>query len=143
VTKAPRQLVAADLRRRGEKETLKFECTDELPALTEIIGQERATRAIEFGLEIPSYGYNVYAMGPVGAGKTSTIMRYLQQKAQTREVPSDWGYVNSFTDAQSPNALRLPAGSGREFQANVDGLLEVIADELPKAFASEQYEEHR
>ena len=143
MTTTHRELSAADLRRTGESQALDFECTEDLPALTEIIGQERATRAIEFGLEIPAYGYNVYAMGPAGAGKTSTIMRYLQQKAQTRKVPPDWGYVNCFTDIQAPNALRLPAGGGRAFQSAVNDLLEAIADQFPKAFASEQYEEHR
>jgi len=143
VTIKPRELTAAQLRRRCEIEDLPFRCTSELPELTEIIGQERATRAIEFGIDIPSYGYNIYAMGPAGAGKTTTILRFLERKASTRDVPHDWGYVNNFKDPQSPQALRLPPGGGRALRDKVDGLLRTLAEELPKAFESEQYEEHR
>ncbi|MBM4432256.1 MAG: ATP-dependent protease, partial [Chloroflexi bacterium] len=141
MTVEPRELSAAQLRRRGEVEGLDFRRTDELPELTEIIGQERATRAIEFGIDIPAFGYNVYAMGPAGAGKTSTIMRYLQRKAATRDLPYDWGYVNNFADPQGPEALRLPPGGGRVFQEKVDDVLNSLAEELPRAFGSEQYEE--
>ena len=138
-----RELTAAQLRRQGGIEGLDFQCTDELPELTEIIGQERATRAIEFGIDIPAYGYNVYAMGPAGAGKTSTIMRYLERKAATRDLPHDWGYVNNFGDPQSPDALQLPPGGGCGFQDRVGELLGHLAEELPRAFESEQYEEHQ
>ena len=143
MTVASRELSPAQLRRRGEVEGLDFRSTDELPELTEIIGQERATRAIEFGIDIPALGYNVYTMGPAGAGKTSTLMRYLERKASTRDLPDDWGYVNNFRDPQSPDALRLPPGGGCAFQDKVDELLSSLAEELPRAFESEQYEEHQ
>jgi lon-related putative ATP-dependent protease len=111
--------------------------------LTEIIGQERATRAIEFGIDIPAPGYNIYAMGPAGAGKTSTIMRYLERTAATREVPDDWGYINNLSDPQSPDALRLLPGGGCVFRDDVDELLATLAAKLPGAFDSEQYAEHQ
>ncbi len=38
-------------------------------------------RAIEFGLEIPYPGFNVFATGPTGAGKTSIITHYLEDRA--------------------------------------------------------------
>jgi len=139
----PRELTAEQLRRRCEIEKLPFRSTAELSELTEIIGQERATRAIEFGIDIPSYGYNIYAMGPVGAGKTTTILRFLKRKASTRGVPCDWAYVNNFQDPQSPEALRLPPGGGRALQDKVDELLRALAEELLKAFESKQYDEHR
>ena len=37
------------------------------------IGQPRALAAIEFGLEIETSGYNIYASGPIGTGKRSTV----------------------------------------------------------------------
>jgi len=141
VTIAPHELSFEQLRRRGEIEGLDFANTNELPKLTEIIGQERATRAVEFGIDIPSFGYNIYAMGPAGAGKTTTIMRYLERKATTRDLPDDWGYVYNFTDPQRPDALRLPAGAGCALRDGVEQLLTTLSVELPRAFASEQYTE--
>ena len=143
MTIAPRELSYEELRRRGEIEGLDFVNTHELSELTEIIGQERATRAVEFGIDIPSFGYNIYAMGPAGAGKTTIIMRYLERKATTRDLPDGWGYINSFDDTQRPEALRLPVGAGCTLRDGVDQLLTTLSVELPKAFESDQYAEHQ
>ncbi len=139
----PRELTADQLRRTCAPADLSFQSTDELEQLNEIIGQERATRAIEFGLDIPSYGYNIYALGPSGAGKTTTIAKYLERKAAERPGPNDWGYVNNFVRPDEPLALRLPPGGGRSLRDRFDALLTVLEEQLPKAFESENYEQHR
>jgi len=76
----PRELTADQLRRRANTSQFSFASTAEAPDLDRIIGQERAARAIEFGIDIPSAGYNVFATGPTGAGKTSIIRRYLERR---------------------------------------------------------------
>lgn len=139
----PRELTADQLRRSCAPTDLAFHSTDELEQLDEIIGQDRATRAIEFGLDIPSYGYNIYALGPAGAGKTTTIAQYLERQAAARPVPNDWGYVNNFLRPDEPLALRLPPGGGRQLRDRFDALLNKLEEQLPKAFESENYEEHR
>ncbi|MER2600706.1 MAG: AAA family ATPase [Caldilineales bacterium] len=139
----PRELTADQLRRACQADDFTFATTAELPPLDEIIGQERATRAIEFGLDIPSYGYNIYALGPAGAGKTTTIARYLQRKAAGRPVPNDWGYVHNFQHSDEPEALRLPAGGGRVLRDRLDALLDTLAVQLPKAFENESYGQQR
>jgi lon-related putative ATP-dependent protease len=137
------ELTAEQLRRRCDPSQFGFESTADAPDLEGIIGQERAGRAIEFGIEIPYQGYNIYAMGPAGAGKTSIITRFLERKAATREVPEDWGYAHNFADPDRPNAVRLPPGGGCKVRDQVNSLLASAADALDKAFASDQYAEHR
>ncbi|MCC7353296.1 MAG: AAA family ATPase [Anaerolineae bacterium] len=139
----PRELSPALLRRVCNLQDFTFQSTAEVPELDEIIGQERATRATEFGIDVPYYGYNVFAMGPSATGKTSTIMQYLEQKAADRPVPSDWAYVNNFADPYRPQALRLPAGHGCELRDRLNGLLKHLEVSLPRAFEGEQYQEHR
>ncbi len=139
---APRELTADQLRRVCAPGDMDFQSTAELEQLDEIIGQERATRAIEFGLDIPYYGYNIYALGPGGAGKTTTIAQYLERKAATRPVPNDWGYVNNFARPDEPSALRLPPGGGARLRDRLDKLLTGFEDLLPKAFESENYNQH-
>ena len=138
----PRELTADQLRRVCAPGDMDFQSTAELEQLDEIIGQERATRAIEFGLDIPYYGYNIYALGPGGAGKTTTIAQYLERKAATRPVPNDWGYVNNFARPDEPCALRLPPGGGAQLRDRLDKLLTGFEDLLPKAFESENYNQH-
>jgi len=139
----PTELSPEQLRRRCDTSRFPFTSTADAPDLEGIIGQERAARAIEFGVEIPYAGYNIFAMGPTGAGKTSIITRFLERKAATRPVPPDWGYVHNLDSADQPRAIRLPPGGGARLRDQVDLLLEQVADSLQKAFASDQYAEHR
>jgi lon-related putative ATP-dependent protease len=137
------ELTPDRLRRRCDVAQFAFASTAEAPGLTEIIGQERATRAIEFGIEMPHPGYNIFATGPAGAGKTSILTRYLERKAATRSVPNDWGYVHNFTDPDRPLAVRLPPGGGSRLREQVNALLAQVGDALPRVFASDGYAEHR
>lgn len=68
-----RELKPDELRCVCDPGEFDFQSTAELPELTEIIGQVRATRAIDFGVDIPCYGYNIFIIGPTGSGKTTTI----------------------------------------------------------------------
>jgi len=49
----------------------QVECTttEALQPTEEIIGQERAQKALHFGLEIQERGFNVYVAGMPGTGK--------------------------------------------------------------------------
>lgn len=140
---SPVELTAEQLRRRCDVSQFTFASTAEAPGLEGIIGQDRAARAIEFGIEIPFPGYNIFAMGPGGAGKTSIITRFLEDKAATRPVPPDWGYVHNFVDPDRPHAIKLPPGGGVKLRGQVDVLLGQVADALEKTFASDQYAESR
>jgi len=137
-----RELSPEELRRTCDPQQFPFKSTAELSELSEIIGQERATRAIDFGIEIPYPGYNIYALGPAGSGRTSIIKEFLQKKASTGEVPHDWAYVNNFDDPYQPRALRLPPGTGCIVRDEVNELLNDLREELPRAFESEQYQHH-
>jgi len=123
MTQPPVELTAAQLRRICAPTEMDFITTAEVAQLEGIIGQERATRAIEFGIEIAAEGYNIFAMGPSGAGKSSTILRYLQQRAAELPTPQDWAYVRNPGDAYRPRALALPPGKG---QGAAQGLRDVL-----------------
>lgn len=135
------ELSAEELRYRCDLDQLDFESTEELPGLEGIIGQPRATRAIDFGISIPSHGFNIYALGPIGSGKTFTVKRFLEEKAAKEKVPDDWCYVNNFSDPYRPWAICLPAGKGIEFQEDMGELIDHLRSDIPRAFESDEYEE--
>ena len=56
---------------RCEPTSLGGSSTDEIEALNTIIGQERAVRALRFGLDIRDQGFNIYAAGAPGTGRTA------------------------------------------------------------------------
>lgn len=120
-----------------------FECTGELSPLEEVVGQDRALRAIEFGVGIKSHGYNIYALGPVGTGKTTFIKSFLQENAKKLPTPSDWCYIYDFSDPYSSCAIKLPAGKGAEFRSDMDHLLAQLKTQIPSALESEEFEQEK
>ena len=137
------ELEPKDLRRACDPSEFDFECTSELSALEETIGQDRALRAIEFGVGIKSHGYNIYALGPIGTGKTTFIRNFLKEKAKELPTPDDWCYVYNFSDPHMTRALSLPTGKGSEFRGDMDGLLGHLKTEIPRALESEEFERER
>lgn len=127
------------LRRVCDPNMFDFVSTQDLAPLDDVIGQERAVEAISFGIDIGSPGYHMYALGPAGTGKTTTIRQFLERTSADRPIPDDWCYVFNFDDADRPRALRLPAGSGRILEADMDRLADEMASEVPRAFESEEY----
>ncbi len=131
------------LRRRVDPETFPFETTAEIPPRRKPLGQERAVRALEFGLGVESHGYNIFVLGPPGAGKRTTALALLDEVARSRPAPGDWVYVYNFVDEEQPRAIELPAGMGEAFRRDMESLVKSLLTEIPKAFGGEAYEKEK
>jgi lon-related putative ATP-dependent protease len=133
----------AALRKICRAEDLAFKTTAELTHTRDIIGQPRALASLEFGVGMDKQGYNVYAVGVPGTGKMSKVRSFLEAHAKSGRVPDDWCYVNNFQDPTQPKAIRLPAGVGKKFAADIDRLVTELAAHVPRVFESEEYERKR
>lgn len=131
------------LRRVCDPSVFSFETTAEIAPLTEVFGQDRALRAIEFGVDISSSGYNLFLAGQPGTGKTNILKRLLKEVVKTRPVPDDVFYVHNFEDPDTPRALSLPAGMGCRFQHDMQELVRDLQEMVPKVFEGKEYEEHQ
>ena len=126
-----------------ERECLKFDSTDDLPATTGIIGQPRAVDALNMALDIESVGYNVFVSGPVGTGRTTTVRNLLEStKGRPREL-DDKCYVNNFRDPDQPRLLRLHAGNGHEFRRDMDAFIDFLVKNVPLLLESDTYQQRR
>ena len=133
------ELPADSLRNICDDSCLNFRTTAELPPLRAIIGQDRAVQALEFGLGIRERGYNVYASGQAGTGKTTAITAFLQERAAGMRPPPDWCYVQNFRDPSQPRVLRLPNGRGRELQRDMRNLLEEAQRDISQSLEGTEY----
>ena len=120
-------------------EIFDFKTTAELEELDEIIGQERALKAISFGIGIKKEGYNLYAMGRLGSGKHSVVEKFIQSRAKDEEKPGDWCYVNNFEDPRKPISLNLPPSIGVQLKNDMEELIDELEGIIPSIFESEEY----
>ncbi len=133
------QLPIEKLRNVCDANFMNCESTKDLIPLSEIIGQERAVRALKFGLGIKNHGFNVYVAGYPGTGRKTAVKNFVEAQAKTQPVPPDWCYVNNFSNQYEPKAIKLPAGKGKEFREDLKNFIENVKTALPKAFESEDY----
>ncbi len=137
------ELHPTKLRKLCDDSLFSFESTADVNPLTGIIGQSRAVRSLEFGLEIQDAGFNIYVAGAPGTGRLTAVNSFITEHARIKGPASDWCYVQNFQDPITPTALELPIGFGRQFRSDIKTLLEEIVSTLAKTFESEDYHKLR
>ena len=138
-----KELNYTELKNTCDPYKLGFKTTKELECYNGIIGQERAVKAFEFGLNVKMKGYNIYVAGPSGSGKTTYAKQSTEKKAKNEKVPYDWCYVYNFDDPRCPLSLRFEPGIGKQFRDDMNELVSFFKTELSKAFSSEDYDRQK
>jgi len=136
-------LPADRLYRPADISALAFDTTDDLDPIDGLFGQERALDAIRFGAGIDRAGFNLFAVGRPEARMEEAVRTILRRTAGERSTPSDWVYVNNFSDARHPVAIALPAGTAPAFRDAMHDLIDDLKAALPAAFESEEYQTQR
>jgi hypothetical protein len=75
---------------------LPFTTTAELPDPLLVFGQERAVAAIQFSIGMRRDGYNLFALGPAGAGKHAVVRKFLEEQPASEPPARDSCYVHNF-----------------------------------------------
>lgn len=107
-----------------------------------IIGQERAVKALRFGLGNRAPGFNVYVSTSDVNGKYSVIKHFLKEMTMDGPKPHDWCYVNNFKNPYCPNALRLPGGLGLELKKDIGVFIQEAEKVLVKTLESDEFLEN-
>ena len=136
---AIKQLSSEQLYQVADLEMLPCKSTKELAPIDEIVGQERAQKAVEFAMSIKEKGYNIYAIGQNGLGKRTMILRYLNRHPHETEQLFDWCYVTNFDDVRTPKVLKLPQGVGKKLKQDIEKLMTKLVKAMPLAFDNEMY----
>jgi lon-related putative ATP-dependent protease len=133
------RLPIGSLRRVCDLSAMRFELSDQLPDALPHLGQQRATDAIRFAIQMADDGYNAVVIGPDGSHRHGLAAELARDAASTRPPPEDWCYVNNLTDPERPRSLRFPAGIGVAFRDDVQHLIEDLRLAIPSAFEGEEY----
>ncbi len=143
------EVPAEQLAWRCDMSYLPYTCTAEMTPLEDFVGQDRAIRAIEFGLGVNKPGFNIFVTGLTGTGKTSIIKAFLKRITARPDVaadlptPEDWCYVYNFADPDRPVALKIRRGWGRALKADMELLVQSLQREAKKMFESDEFNRQR
>jgi len=131
---------------------LRWRCTPDMLHIADmadikpsrsIIGQDRALQAIQVGLEMKHYGYNIFVTGLPGTGRMTAIHRMLHE-FEGRKIPlTDKVYVHNFRNPDAPIMLAFQAGQGIAFKREMGTFLGDMQKGIPAVFESRRYIEQR
>jgi len=138
-----KELRVEQLKKTCDYEMFDFETTKEIEPLEGIIGQERASRAMEFGVRVEKQGYNIYVAGLNGTGRNTYTRSIIERIAREKPVPEDWCYVYNFEDPDQPIDISMPSGIGAQFKEDMDKLNQKLKEQIPKAFSGEEYNKRK
>ena len=139
LTPAIEPLKAEQLRRSRDPAQFSFKTTAELPDSPIVLGQDRAVAAIRFGIGIRREGYNLFALGPAGAGKHAIVRRFLEEQAASEPAACDWCYVHNFEQPHRPRAIPLPKGMGTKFRDDIARLVDELRTAISAALETDEY----
>jgi len=94
-------------------------------------------------------GYNLFVVGPTASGRASAVKRciekLLEERKEKASLPElyDWCYVFNFENPDRPKVLKLPKGEGRNLAKDVENLLKVLRDIIPKTFSGDEYKNQK
>jgi lon-related putative ATP-dependent protease len=126
-----------------DKYSLNLDLDADKIDVNSIIGQNEGAEALKFGLMVKSKGYNIYVSGPSGSGKTTFAERFARLQASKEATPPDMCYVYNFDEPNEPLLIKLKAGRGKLFKADMEELVAILKQELTKVFGSSEFEDEK
>jgi len=137
------ELAATSLRWTCDPKIIGAKSTEDLKPLQVMVGQPRAYQALSLGLTAKESGFNIFAAGPTGTGKTTSITDFLEDIAKKLPTPSDWCYIHNFEDEYQPKALRCPPGLGKQLRQDMREFIQAARIAIPQVFSGEDYASKR
>ena len=135
------ELTPQQLRRICDPDQFQFQSTAEIEPLDKVIGQERAVRSVQLGLNMNQPDYNIFITGQEGSGKRTIVQDIVSSHARQRPKPDDWCMVNNFDDEFRPKAISVPTGRAAKFAKSMERLVRALQIELGRAFETDAFKE--
>ena len=142
-TNARTRVATENLRWRCPPAEVGVPSTAEVDPLPGVVGQDDAMDALRFGLEIDAPGQNVYVRGLTGTGRSSLVLRLLEQVQPACPIAPDRCYVHDFEQPDRPALITLPRGRGRAFRDRIEELTTYVRDQLIPALSSDSIKSRR
>lgn len=138
-----RKLEPSELKWYCDPDIFDFKTTAKLEPGFEIIGQEKAIKALKIGVDINSPGYNIFITGLAGTGKLTTIQKMLEDISPKCAELQDYVYVNNFADPDRPILLVMKAGEGQKFKNELKTTILFLLKEIPKVLDGKRFSEKK
>jgi lon-related putative ATP-dependent protease len=131
------------LRWRCDPAAIPFATTAEAELVTDLLGQERAFRALKMGVELNAPGFNIFVCGLAGTSRGGTITHLIEQIHPQVKQSLDRCYVNNFKSPDRARLLTLPRGQANGFKKDMQSGIEFLRRRIPQVFEGEPFQRQK
>ena len=131
------------LRWRCDPASIPFATTAEAEPMKDLLGQERAFRALKMGVELNAPGFNIFVCGLAGTSRGGTITHLIEQIHPPTKGSLDRCYVNNFKSTDRPRLLSLPRGQASSFKKDMQSGIEFLRRRIPQVFEGEPFQRQK
>src|SRR6202790_4863247 len=131
------------LRWRCDPATIPFETTATAEPVTDLVGQERAFRALKMGVELNAPGFNIFVCGLAGTSRGAMIQPMIEELHPRAKMAPDRCYVNNFKNPDRPLLLTLPRGQASTFKKDMQSGIEFLRRRIPQVFEGEPFQRQK
>lgn len=108
----------------------------------QIIGQDRALKALNFGIQLKDNKSHLFCMGPKGVGRTSLTLDIVRQYASHQTTPDDWIYTSDFNQPALAKSFSLKAGQAPVLAQDMEDIIGRLKKDISTVLNSENYQFH-
>jgi len=108
-----------------------------------IIGQPRAMKALEMGLEIERKGYNIFICGQSGTGRKTALKRILKNYSNKKGKLQDIAFAYNFHNEDMPVPLYFKEGKSKSFKHDLKHFIQQVKQIVKTELSSERYQKKR
>lgn len=136
-----RELKPEELRALCDASKFSFQTTEELPALTGFVNQERAIQGLELGISSTDKSFHIACILAGGKSRTSALVEEIRRIAKENLNPDDvkdWVYVFNFDNPKKPALFSLLAGHAKKFSKAMKRFEEEFGRVFPEEINSKE-----
>src|ERR1700728_3177490 len=131
------------LRWHCDPANVPFDTTAQIEPSGSDMGQARALRALQMGVELTASGYNLFVCGLSGTSRGGMVVRMIEDLHPQTEAAPDRCYVNNFKNADRPRLLTLPRGLANAFKKEVESGIDFLRRRIPQVFEGEPFQRQK
>lgn len=109
----------------------------------QILGQERALKALDTGLRLHKPGFHIYVGGQPGLGRSSSVRQSIAALNEPCVPALDRCYVYNFANPSQPLLLTFAHGVGKQFRDDMHEFMQVLRYDIPKTLEAKHVAKER
>ena len=135
----PLKLSIKEVYKKCDEKIFNAKTTKDIEPLNTYMGQERVISALQIATSIQEDGYNVFAVGKNGIGKSQITKDFFLKTAKNKQIPKDYCYVHNFQNKDKPLFIEFNPSEAMIYQKDIKIIIKELKTIIPSTLKHNTY----